>query len=125
MTWQEFTDEYGGSGSIRLGAWSVAPQAADMVECRATIACDDRIMSASATASGPVGAMTSILHDIGAPVQIVQFHQRRTDGHITTILLCENGNRQCWAYGDGTTSDEASLNALVAGANRLRESMAG
>ncbi|GAA1482104.1 hypothetical protein GCM10009624_25440 [Gordonia sinesedis] len=121
MTWQQFTDEYGTAGAIRLGNWSVAPQASDMIECRATIAFDDRIMSMSATASGPVGAMTSILYDIGAPVQIVQFHQRRADDRITTILLCENDNRQCWAYGDGNTGDEASLNALIAGANRLLE----
>ncbi|MDL9946283.1 hypothetical protein QSJ19_11875 [Gordonia sp. ABSL11-1] len=119
MTWQGFADEYAPTGAIRLGSWSMETAREDLVTCRATIAFSDTIMSVQATASGPIGAMTSILHDIGAPVQIVRLHQREVDGTVTTFLLCENDGRQCWAYGDGATGDEASLNALIAGANRL------
>ncbi|MFE0751378.1 hypothetical protein [Gordonia sp. NPDC058843] len=119
MTWQEFTDEYSRGGTIRLGSWSVASCSGDLVECRATLAIADRIMSCSAVAAGPVGAMTSILHDIGAPVQIVRLHQRVVDDVVTTFLLCENDGRQTWAVGEGSSSDEANVQALVAGANRL------
>ncbi|AZG47503.1 hypothetical protein [Gordonia insulae] len=125
MTWQGFTDEYAPTGGIRLGAWSVEAGREDMVTCRATIADADRIVSLQASASGPIGAMTSMLHDIGAPVQIVRLHQRSVDGVITTFLLCERDDRQCWAYGSGDSADEANVNALIAGANRLRVSSAG
>ncbi|MGX7695304.1 hypothetical protein [Gordonia polyisoprenivorans] len=119
MTWQEFTEVYADTGTIRLGSLSITPAPADMIECRATMAFADRIMSMSATATGPVGAMTSILHDLGAPVSIVSLHQRPTDRGFAAFLLCERDDRQCWAYGDGATGDEANVNALIAGANRL------
>ncbi len=119
MSWQGFTDKYTPSGTIRLGSWSVEPDREDMVTCRATIAYADRIMSLQARATGPIGAMTSMLHDIGAPVQIVSLHQREVDGAITMFLLCEDHHHQCWALGNGDTPAEAAVNALVAGANRL------
>ena len=122
MTWQEFTDEYSRGGTIRLGSFSAVPCSGDLVECRATLAIADRIMSRSAVAAGPVGAMTSILYDVGAPVQIVRLHQRVVDGLVTTFLLCEHDGRQAWAVGEGASSDEATVHALVAGANRLLES---
>lgn len=121
MTWQQFDDSFGGTGTIRLGTWTMTPAPADMVECHATVAFADRIMSLTATATGPVAAMTSMLYDIGAGVQIVTFHQRQTDDGFHAFLLCERDNRQCWAHGDGTTGDQANVNALVAGANRLLE----
>ncbi|MFW0793690.1 hypothetical protein AAFP30_07760 [Gordonia sp. CPCC 205515] len=124
MSPQGFTDEYAPTGCIRLGAWSMEPTHADMVTCRATIAYADRIMSLQAQSTGPIGAMTSILYDLGAPVQIVRFHQREVDGAITTYLLCENDDRQCWACGTGDTRDEANFNALIAGANRLLDGAA-
>ena len=127
MTWQEFTDHFGGTtasgdDTIRLGAWSMTPAPSDMVECRATVAYADRIMSLSATATGPIGAMTSMLYDMGAGVSIVTLHQRQTEAGYAAFLLCERDNRQCWAYGDGSTGDEANVNALVAGANQLMPS---
>lgn len=121
MTRQNFTDTFAPTGSIRLGAFSVAPARGDLVECQATLAVADEIMSLHATASGPIGAMTSMLYEIGAPVAIVALHQRlAVDGQTTTYLLCEDDNRQCWAYGTGDTGDMANVNALIAGANRLR-----
>jgi hypothetical protein len=119
MTLQAFTTEYASGGSIRLGSWSVSSCHDDLVECRATLAVADRIMSRTAVAAGPVGAMTSILADLGAPLQIVRLHQREVGGLITTFLLCESNGRQAWAAGEGRTSQEASVHALVAAANRL------
>ncbi|MGC4961196.1 hypothetical protein ACPXCG_11960 [Gordonia sp. DT218] len=121
MTWQGFTDEYAPTGAIRLGSFSIETGREDMVTCRATIAFADRIMTLHASAAGPIGAMTSMLHDIGAPIQILSLHQREVGGTVTTFLLCEADDRQCWAYGDGATGDEANVNALIAGANRLRD----
>ncbi|GAC67537.1 hypothetical protein [Gordonia soli] len=119
MTFQQLTDEYAPSGSISLGSWIVEPSAQDTVICRATISVGGRDLSLQARATGQMAAMTSMLHEIGAPVQINQFHQRVVDGIITTFLLCEDRGRECWALGDGATGDEANINALVAAANRL------
>lgn len=119
MSMPRFAETFAPTGALRLGSWTMQPSRDDMVTCEATIALDDRIMSLQASASGPIGAMTSMLHEIGAPLQIVTLHQRETDGLITTFLLCEHHDRQFWAYGDGHTSDEASVNAMIAGANRL------
>ncbi|MYR08117.1 hypothetical protein GTV32_18245 [Gordonia sp. SID5947] len=120
MTWQGFADEYAPAGAIRLGSFSMKTGRDDMVTCRATIAVADRIMSLQARAAGPIGAMTSMLYEVGAPIQIVSLHQREVDGTVTTFLLCEGDDRQCWAYGNGATGDEANVNALIAGANRLQ-----
>ncbi len=119
MSWQRFTDEYAAPGTVRLGSWSVVPTRGDLVECRATIAVADRIMSCGATAAGPLGAMTSILGDLGVPIQIDRLHQRELDGTFATFLLCANDWRRAWSYGEGATGDEAAIAALIAGANRL------
>ncbi|WP_309249737.1 2-isopropylmalate synthase [Gordonia mangrovi] len=120
LSWEDFLDEYAPTGAIRLGTWSVRRARQDMVTCQATFAHTDRIISLQATAAGTIGAMTSMLHDIGAPVQIVGLHQREIAGTVTTFLLCEHDDRRCWAYGTGPTPDESNVRALVAGANRLR-----
>ncbi|GAB08026.1 hypothetical protein GII30_20735 [Gordonia amarae] len=121
MTWEDFTDQYSGDGHIRLAAYSTKPADRDMIDCQATLAVADDLFSLRATATGPVGAMTSILHDIGAPVAIVELRQRKTDDAFATYLLCEHNGTRRWAYGTGTTGDDANVNALVAGANRLHE----
>lgn len=119
MDWDGFTTTYAPEGAIRLGSWAAEPAARDQLDCRATISIDDRTMSLHAKASGPISAMTSMLYDIGAPIQIVSLHQRTSGDQVITFLLCENDDRQCWAAGFGASSDEASINALIAGANRL------
>ncbi|MFW0789367.1 hypothetical protein [Gordonia sp. CPCC 205333] len=119
MDWNGFTSTFAPEGAIRLGSWATEPAARDQIDCRATLSIDNRILSLHAKASGPIGAMTSMLHDIGAPIQIVSLHQRTSGDQVITFLLCENDDRQCWAAGFGASSDEASINALIAGANRL------
>ncbi len=120
LSWEGFLAEYAPTGAIRLGTWSTRWDREYLVTCQATIAHADKIMSLQATAAGPIGAMTSMLHDIGAPVQIAGLHQREVAGTVITFLLCEHDDRRCWAYGTGQTADEANVRALIAGANRLR-----
>lgn len=72
---ESFTDQYSGDGHIRLAAYSTKPADRDMIDCQATLAVADDLFSLRA-ATGPVGAMTSILHDIGAPVAIVELRQQ-------------------------------------------------
>lgn len=107
MTWKDFTDHYTGDGHIRLDAFHTSPARGDMIDCRATLVVDDDLLSLHATATGPVGAMTSILHDIGAPVAIVELRQRRTDNAFATYLLCEhNGIKQFDALDKSKNSEE-------------------
>ncbi|MDL9938392.1 hypothetical protein QSJ18_16700 [Gordonia sp. ABSL1-1] len=119
MSPETFTARYAPAGRIRLGSFSAQTCHGDLVECRATVATGDRIRSLRAVASGRIGAMTSMLHDIGATISIVSSHQRPTESGMAAFLLCERDGRQMWAYGDGADCDEANVNALIAGANRL------
>ncbi|MEE3851500.1 hypothetical protein VZC37_14235 [Gordonia sp. LSe1-13] len=122
LSWQDFLEEFAPRGAIRLGTWTSSPNHQDSVTCRATIGLADRIISLQATAAGPIGALTSMLYDLGAPVQIVGLHQYVVDDTVMTFLLCEHDDRQCWAYGTGPTADDANVDALIAGANRLLSS---
>ena len=54
---------------------------------QATIAVGDRIGTSTAAASGPVAALTAMLHDRGIAVEISAFHQRSADGCTATIAL--------------------------------------
>lgn len=119
MDWNRFRSTYAPAGAIRLGAWDAHPAARDRVDCRGTFAVGDAITSLHVCASGQISAMTSMLHELGAPVEIVSLHQSQTDDQVVTFLLCERDDQRCWAAGFGETSDEANVNALVAGANRL------
>ena len=47
---------------------------------QATIAVGDRIGTSTAAASGPVAALTAMLHDRGISVEIAAFHQRPPTG---------------------------------------------
>ncbi|WP_301546844.1 hypothetical protein [Gordonia sp. X0973] len=119
MSDEEFTQSLAHAGTIRLHAWSATPADGDRLDCRATIAVDDRDHSVAARATGQLGALTSMLYDIGAGVEIRQFHQRHDGGGFTTILLCGNDIGEKWAIGTGMSGDEANRNALIAGANLL------
>ena len=73
MSWERFFATYGRTaGPLRLGQWSctdadrparrLGPQARNF---RAVIAFGDRISTSTAAASGPVAALTAMLHDRG------------------------------------------------------------
>lgn len=118
------------SGPIRLGRWECAdsdrpasrlgPQPR---EYRATIAVGDRIAAATAAASGPVAALTAMLHEHGIPLETKRFHQRRCGDHgsrTVTFLRGSDGLRDEWAIGVADDATGSALNAVIACANRLR-----
>ncbi len=119
------------SGPLRLGHWQctdadrpatrLGPQPRNY---QATIAIGDRIGTLSAAASGPVAALTAMLHGRGIPVEIRAFHQRHAGGSTATFIRGTDGVRDEWAMGWSDDPTQSALRAVVACANRLVQSCA-
>jgi LeuA allosteric (dimerisation) domain len=130
MSWDSFVAAYGPTpGPLRLGQWActdgqrpagrLGPQARNF---RAVIAVGDRISTSTAAGSGPIAALTAMLHDRGTTVETLKFHQMRSDGPtaaFTTFICGTDGNRTEWAMGCDEDPTQSALRALIACANRL------
>lgn len=125
MTWERFVAAYGHApGPVRLGQWCCADAerpATRLGPCRyqATIAVGDRIDTATAAASGPLAALTAMLHQRGITVEMLGFHQLRSGEHTATFIEGSDGIRAQWAMGWSTDPTQSALAALIACANRL------
>ncbi len=118
---------YGRSaGPLRLGRWGctdtarpagrLGPQPRNF---SATIAFGDRVATASAVATGPVAALTEMLHRGGVTVEMLAFHQLRSGANVATFVRGSNGSRAAWAMGWDGDGTESALRAVIACANRL------
>jgi hypothetical protein len=127
LSWEAFVATYGqGAGPVRLGhfactdterpAGRLGPQARNY---RATIAVGDQLSTCTAAASGPIAALTAMLHDLAITVETLRFHQLRSDGVTTTFIHGSNGIRAQWAMGWSQDPTQAALRAVIACANRL------
>lgn len=127
MSWEAFVATYGHSaGPIRLGhfactdterpAGRLGPQARNY---RATIAVGDQIATCTAAASGPIAALTAMLHERAITVETLRFHQLRSGAITTTFIHGSNGIRAQWAMGAAQDPTQAALRAVIACANRL------
>jgi hypothetical protein len=110
-------------GPLRLGNWEctdgstrAGPQARTY---QATIAIGDRISTSKATASGPLAALTAMLYDRGVAVEMLKFHQLRTDDGIATFIRGTDGAHDEWAMGWARDATQSALRAVIACANRL------
>jgi hypothetical protein len=83
------------------------------------IAVGDHISTSTAGASGPIAALTAMLHERGVTVEIVKFHQVRSDGTTATFIRGTNGIRAEWAMGWSEDPTQSALRAVIACANRL------
>ncbi|EUA13907.1 hypothetical protein I553_7027 [Mycobacterium xenopi 4042] len=127
MTWESFAATYGpNSGPLRLGDWACLdqPRSATRLgpQCRnfrAVIAVGDRITTSMAAASGPVAALTAMLHERGVRVETLRFHQIHSREHTATFICGSNGVRSEWAMGWSQDRTESALRAVIACANRL------
>lgn len=119
MTTQNFDQTFAPDGRIALHTLSVEPTRGDTVTCRARITLGKRSHDVSATAVGTIGAMTEMLYALGAGVEILSLSQEQMGDETVTYLQCERNSRRCWSYGRGRSGDEATVNALIAGANQL------
>ncbi len=132
MTDEAFRERYTPSvGPVRLGAWQctdtnrpatrLGPQPRNY---QATIAIGDRIGTATAAASGPIAALTAMLHDRGTTVEIAALHQLHADGETATFIRGTDGVRTEWAMGCSADAVQSALRAVVACANRLAHARA-
>jgi hypothetical protein len=125
MSWSTFTTTYAPSGGpVRLGRWACTDngRAATRLAPRtfqATLAIGDRIETATATANGPVAALTAMLHEHGVAVEMLKFHQLRSDDTTATFIQGSDGNRAEWAMGYAEDPTQSALSAVIACANRL------
>jgi hypothetical protein len=127
MSWDTFLAEYApASGPLRLGHWACAdaerpagrlgPQARNFV---ATLAVGDRIGTSRAAATGPVAALTEMLHELGIAVEMTAFHQIPAGGDIATVIHGSDGTHTEWAVGLSDDATLSALRAVIACANRL------
>ena len=127
MSWEHFVATYGQTGGpLRLGQWActdterpagrIGPQARNF---RAMIAVGDHMSTSTAAATGPVGALTAMLHERAIPVETLGFHQMRSRGITATFIRGSNGIRAEWAMGWSEDPTQSALRAVIACANRL------
>jgi hypothetical protein len=125
MSWSTFTAIYAPSGGpLRLGQWHCTDhgRAATRLGPRtfqATLALGDRIESATATANGPVAALTAMLYEHGVAVEMLRFHQLQSDDTTATFIQGTDGSRSEWAMGCSQDPTQSALSAVIACANRL------
>jgi hypothetical protein len=127
MSWESFVATYGlTAGPLRLGPWActdterpsgrLGPQARNF---RAMIAVGDHISTSTAAASGPIAALTAMLHERGITLETLKFHQVRSGSHTATFIHGTNGTRAEWAMGWSEDPTQSALRAVIACANRL------
>jgi hypothetical protein len=125
MSWSTFTATYAPSaGPLRLGHWACTgtERQASRLGARtfqATLGIGDRIETATATATGPVAALTAMLHAHGIAVEMLKFHQLRSDDTTATFIQGSDGCRAEWAMGYAQDATQSALHAVIACANRL------
>jgi hypothetical protein len=114
------------SGPLRLGQWQCAdperpasrlgPQPRNY---QAAIAVGDRIGTCTAAATGPIAALTAMLHGRGIAVEMLKFHQFHANGNTATFIRGSDGTRDEWAMGWSDDPTQSALRAMIACANRL------
>jgi hypothetical protein len=127
MSWSTFTATYAPSaGPLRLVHWECTDNKRHATRSgpqpqafRATLGFGDRIEAATASASGPVAALTAMLYDHGLAVEMLRFHQLRSHDTTATFIQGTNGCRAEWAMGCSADPTESALSAVIACANRL------
>lgn len=115
MSWASFCQTYEPSvGPLRLGQWSEADGC-----YQATLAIGERIESSSATACGPMAALTAMLSERGIRMETLNFHQMHDGDQTVTFIRGTNGSRTAWAMGRARDATASSLRAVTGCANRL------
>ena len=113
LTWEAFVDAYAPSSGTRLGSWHATPARNDLTEYHATIATGDRIWSMRESATGPLSAVTAMLHATGVCVEITGLHQQRIGTQTVMLVEVERDGRRAWGLGIDAAADRAGVVALL------------
>ncbi|PTR21344.1 hypothetical protein C8K36_1153 [Rhodococcus sp. OK519] len=120
LSWTEFAQRFAPTGGpVRLGSWTSEHLGAGRHTFTATLGLGDCISSASATATGPIAALTSMLFDAGFQLEILSFHQQRTSEGTATFILAEHDGQRRWAMAIAEDCNASARAAIIAGANLL------
>ncbi|MBI5737063.1 homocitrate synthase [Mycobacterium adipatum] len=122
MSWDDVADTFGSSaGPVRLATWEKGERTSGghTHTYRAAIAIGDRAVMSSATASGPLAALTAMLYERGIAVEMLNFHQLRAGGQTATFIRGTDGVHTEWAIGWSECPNQSALRAVIACANRL------
>lgn len=129
MSWTNFTQQFAAaSGPIRLGSWDSSTARGGRTSFAASFGIGDSIHSASATAYGPIDALTSMLYDAGFHLEIISFHQQTIQSadplterrdRTATFVLAEFDGRQRWSMAIESGATESSIRAIIGAANML------
>ncbi|BCN56248.1 2-isopropylmalate synthase [Prescottella equi] len=120
LSWTEFAQRFSPTGGpVRLGSWTSEHLGAGRHTFTATLGLGDRISSASATATGPIAALTSMLFDAGFQLEILSFHQQRTSEGTATFILAEHDGERRWAMSIAEDCNASAREAIIAAANLL------
>jgi hypothetical protein len=124
MSWSTFTATYAPStGPLCLGHWECTdagrPARLGTRTFRATLALGDRVETTTATATGPVAALTAMLYEHGVAVEMLRFHQLQSNDMTATFIRGTDGCRAEWAMGCSGDPTQSALSAVIACANRL------
>lgn len=120
LSWTEFAQRFSPTGGpVRLGSWTSEHLGAGRHTFTATLGLGDRISSASATATGPIAALTSMLFDAGFQLEILSFHQQRTSEGTATFILAEHDGERRWAMAIAEDCNASARDAIIAAANLL------
>ncbi|NKY87507.1 alpha-isopropylmalate synthase regulatory domain-containing protein [Nocardia veterana] len=118
LTPAEFYERYcGHNGPIKLSDWSPVGREATATYT-ATLEMAGHLRTV-VSAGSPVAALTSALYDEGYPLEILQFHQRRTDAGTATFVQCECNGRRGWGAAIAGDGPESTVRAMIAGINKL------
>ncbi|MBB5917831.1 N-acetyl-anhydromuramyl-L-alanine amidase AmpD [Nocardia transvalensis] len=114
----EFLDRYcDHTGPVKLSDWNRAGHRHG-AEYTATLEFADHLRTV-VSVGNPVAALTSALYDEGYPVEILSFHQRRTEVGTATFVQCEFNGRRGWGAAMADDGAESTVRAMIVAANKL------
>ncbi|WP_149361840.1 alpha-isopropylmalate synthase regulatory domain-containing protein [Lolliginicoccus suaedae] len=120
MSWDMFDQIYSPrNGQFRLDHFRVHQIGSGKTVFEATIRKDGDAHTMTAMSSGPIGALTGMLYELGCNIEIHGLHQRPIGDRTATFLLAERDERQAWGMSITADPVESSLRAVIAAANRL------
>ncbi|MBD8507436.1 2-isopropylmalate synthase [Hoyosella sp. G463] len=120
MSWDMFDQIYSPrNGHFRLDHFRIHQIGSGKTVFEATIRQDGEPHTMTAMSSGPIGALTGMLYDLGCNIEIHGLHQRPVGDRTATFLLAERDERQAWGMSIAADPVESSLRAVIAAANRL------
>jgi 2-isopropylmalate synthase len=127
--WEVFEKTYlTGDGGLRLVAAEVATERATdahITHVTAQLLVDGEHRSAAGKGNGPIDALVNALASLGVNLAVLDYHQHAmtagSGASSVAYVEAEAGDEVVWGVGMDSSILDASLQAVVSAANRLRK----